>query len=291
MQDVHGRIHAWRQAKAHGEVKGDDPIAPVADQLVEKAWLLCFDEFAVTDITDAMLLGRLFTALFERGCVVVATSNVEPSNLYSGGLNRALFLPFIAVLERSVEVLKLNSRTDFRLEKLDNADVYYCPADERAKKSLDQIFERLSGERKGSPLELSFLGRILRVNEATDHIAKFTFEELCHRPLGAADYLAMADHFHTIFIADVPVMRQAERNEAKRFITLIDTLYDRRVKLIMSAAAPPNGLYLAEEGREAFEFQRTSSRLIEMQSRDYLALPHGLADSRASGDSSGLVET
>lgn len=291
MQDVHARIHTWRQLKARREVVGDDPIASVADQLISKAWFLCFDEFAVTDITDAMLLGRLFTALLERGSVVVATSNVAPTNLYMGGLNRALFLPFIAVLEKNVEVIKLASRTDFRLEKLDRVDTYYFPADEQAQTSLEKIFTRLSGRHKGVPLELSILGRTLRVDETAGRVAKFTFAELCRRPLGAADYLAVANYFHTVIIAGVPVMAQSDRNEAKRFITLIDTLYDRRVKLIMSAAAPPNSLYIAEDCTEAFEFQRTSSRLVEMQSREYLALPHVFVDPHVKGDATGPVGT
>lgn len=291
MQDVHARIHEWRLAKSKGEVKGDDPIAPVADQLMSEAWLLCFDEFAVTDITDAMLLGRLFTALFERGCVVTATSNVEPSRLYLGGLNRALFLPFIAKLEKNVEVIRLDSRTDFRLEKLANAKVYYHPADDTARARLDDIFVRLSGERRGIPLELSFLGRKLIVKEAANRVARFTFQELCEQPLGAADYLALAEHFHTVILAGVPAMRQSRRNEAKRFITLVDTFYDKRVKLILSAATSPDRLYLAEDGTEAFEFQRTASRLFEMQSLDYLRLPHGSDGLVANGVSSGLAET
>jgi cell division protein ZapE len=291
MQDVHARIHAWRQSKVHGRTKGSDPIAPVADQLVAQAWFLCFDEFAVTDIADAMLLARLFSALFERGCVVVATSNVEPANLYLGGLNRALFLPFITIFEKNVVVVKLDSRTDFRLEKLDDASVYYSPVDEHSRIMLDDLFQRLSGQSKGAPFALSFLGRTFTIREASNRVAKITFDELCRQPLGAADYLAIAEHFHTIVLSGVPVMRLSDRNEAKRFITLIDTLYDRGVKLVMSAEAPPNRLYLAEDGREAFEFQRTSSRLVEMQSRSYLALPHGLANLKEKGEDSGIVET
>lgn len=291
MQDVHARIHNWRLAKKEGRALGDDPIAPLAEDLIQHAWLLCFDEFVVTDIADAMLLGRLFTALFDRGCVVVATSNVEPSQLYRNGLNRALFLPFIKLLQERVDVFRLDARTDFRLEKLDNLPIYHYPADHNARGALTDAFHSLSGDKVGRPMVLQVLGRELTISQAANHVARFSFDELCGRPLGAADYLAIADNFHTIVLDGAPAMTVSQRNEAKRFINLIDTLYDRRVKLIISAAAPPQDLYVADSGVEAFEFQRTVSRLIEMQSRDYLALPHGLADSGGSGDATGLVET
>lgn len=290
MAEVHARIHAWRQNKKIGAVKGDDPIAPLADELIAEAWLLCFDEFAVTDIADAMLLGRLFTALFERGLVVVATSNVEPSRLYEGGLNRALFSPFIALLMRRMEVFELSARTDFRLEKLNSAPVYYTPADEIARSALDRAFHALTGQDTGPEKRLSVLGRDVLIPQAVSNVARFAFEDLCSRPLGSADYLAIAENFHTVFVDGVPAMPHHMRNEAKRFINFIDTLYDQHVKLVVSADAPPIGLYLGA-GREAFEFERTASRLIEMQSYDYLALPHGRVDSRASGDTTGLSET
>ncbi|MFN3889961.1 MAG: cell division protein ZapE [Beijerinckiaceae bacterium] len=291
MHDVHKRIHAWRQEKKAGRVKGDDPIQPVADALAREARLLCFDEFSVTDIADAMILGRLFEALFARGVVVVATSNVEPSRLYEDGLNRALFLPFIALLQERMEVVRLDARTDFRLEKIGGSPVYYTPPDENAHSQMDRIFYRLTGKAHGEPTSLPVLGREVSVPEAAEHVARFSFTELCGRPLGSADYLALAENFHTIFIDDIPVMPQHMRNEAKRFINLIDTLYDQHVKLVASAQAPPTGLYTGTEGREAFEFERTASRLIEMQSQTYLALPHGRADSRASGDTTGLTDT
>lgn len=290
MAEVHARIHAWRQQKKIGAVKGEDPIAPLADELIAEAWLLCFDEFAVTDIADAMLLGRLFTALFERGLVVVATSNVEPSRLYEGGLNRALFLPFISLLMRRMEVFELSARTDFRLEKLNSAPVYYSPADEIARAALDRAFHALTGQESGQQTQLSVLGREVTIPQAASNVARFAFDDLCSRPLGSADYLAIAENFHTVFVDDVPAMPQHMRNEAKRFINFIDTLYDQHVKLVLSADALPTKLYLGE-GREAFEFERTASRLIEMQSYDYLALPHGRADSKASGDTTGLSDT
>ncbi len=291
MADVHGRIHAWRQKKRLGEVKGDDPIAPVAENLAAEAWLLCFDELAVTDIADAMILGRLFTALFAKGVVVVATSNVEPSRLYEGGLNRALFLPFVAFLRERMNVFELDSRTDFRLEKLAGAPVYYVPADEHARGALDRSFKRLTGFETGASTNLSVLGRSLVVPQAAANVARFSFEDLCANPLASADYLAIAENFHTVFIDAIPVLPAHKRNEAKRFINLIDTLYDQHVKLIASADAEPTGLSQGLQGREAFEFDRTASRLIEMRSHDYLALPHGRVDSSASGDTTGLVET
>lgn len=291
MHDVHKRIHAWRQDKKAGLAKGDDPIQPVADALASEARLLCFDEFSVTDIADAMILGRLFEALFVRGVVVVATSNVEPARLYEGGLNRALFMPFIALLQERMEVIRLDARTDFRLEKIGGSPVYYTPPDESAHTAMDKIFQSLTGKEQGEPSTLPVLGREVNVPEAAEHVARFTFNDLCGKPLGSADYLALAENFHTILIDDIPVMPQHMRNEAKRFINLIDTLYDQHVKVVASAQAAPMELYTGAEGREAFEFERTASRLIEMQSHAYLALPHGRADSAASEDTTGLTDT
>ena len=291
MADVHHRVHEWRQKKKVGAVKGDDPLAPVAEALAEQAWLLCFDEFTVTDIADAMILGRLFQALFKRGVVVVATSNVEPARLYEGGLNRALFTPFIGMIEERMQVMTLDARTDFRLEKLSGVPVYYTPVDAEARAALDRAFKSLSGHDKGQPTTIDMSGRALVAPRTANGVARFTFAELCEQPLGAADYLAIARQFHTLIIDDIPVMDFWKRNEARRFIWLIDSLYDLHVKVIASAGAPPDGLYIAGEGREAFEFERTASRLIEMRSREYLERPHGHATSAASGDTSGLVET
>jgi cell division protein ZapE len=291
MGDVHERIHAHRQAVKRGEAEGDDPIAPIAKGLAEEAWLLCFDEFTVTDIADAMILGRLFTALFGHGVVVVATSNVEPDRLYEGGLNRTLFLPFLALLKERMEVVRLDARTDFRLEKLSGAPVYHVPADERAKAALDQAFRGLSGRPRGDRVTLTVKGHALEVPEAAGCVARFAFADLCQKPLGAADYLAISQDFHTLIVEGIPRMGLAQRNEAKRFIALIDTLYDHHVKLLASAEAEPPDLYRAEDGREAFEFDRTASRLIEMRSEEYLSMPHGRPDSGASGDTTGLVET
>ncbi|MEN5081901.1 cell division protein ZapE [Bosea sp. TWI1241] len=291
MADVHERIHAYRQALKAGTVKEPDPIGPVAAALAAEATLLCFDEFTVTDIADAMILGRLFTALFAAGVVVVATSNVEPSRLYENGLNRALFLPFITLLQSKVEVLRLDARTDFRLEKLGDAPVYHVPADETARAALDRAFARLSGVARGQPETIEVKGHALRLPQAAGGVARASFADLCANAYGASDYLALARRFHTLILDEIPVMDMDRRNEAKRFIILIDALYETHVKLVASAAAEPTGLYVATSGREAFEFDRTVSRLIEMRSDEYLAHPHGRGDSQASGDSTGLVET
>lgn len=291
LADVHGRIHAYRQRLKAGEVKEPDPIAPIAADLAEEASLLCFDEFTVTDIADAMILGRLFTALFAAGVVVVATSNVEPSRLYEGGLNRSLFLPFVALLTEKVDILKLEARTDFRLEKLGGAPVYRVPADAAAGAALDDAFRKLSGAARGQRLVIDVKGHDLIIPQAAGGVARADFADLCSKAYGASDFIALAQRFHTLVLDDIPVLADEQRNETKRFIILIDTLYEHHVKLVASAGAEPHELYRAKSGREAFEFDRTVSRLIEMRSDDYLGLPHGRADSAASGDSGGLVET
>lgn len=288
MADVHERIHDFRQKLKTGAVKGDDPIAPVAEALAQEAWVLCFDEFTVTDIADAMILGRLFTALFAHGVVVVATSNVEPQHLYEGGLNRALFLPFIALLQERMNVVKLESRTDFRLEKLAGSPVFYTPADENSHAALTRAFKSLTGHEHGKPMTLTVKGHPVEVPQAASGVARFSFDDLCSKPLGAADYLAIADEFETVILENIPKMTFERRNEAKRFIMLVDALYDTKVKLLASAEAEAPELYHADSGREAFEFDRTVSRLIEMRSEEYLSLPHGREQ---SGSSEGLVET
>ena len=291
MADVHARIHDWRTwRKAEGGQHGDDPIAPVAAALAADAWLLCLDEFNVTDIADAMILGRLFDALFAAGIVLVATSNAAPDDLYRDGLNRALFLPFVARLNTHVDVIRLDARADFRLEKLSRASVYYCPVDDAARAGLDEAFRMLTGGAEGTPMRLELLGRFLDVPAAADGVARFSFAELCERPLGAPDFLELARRFHTILIDGAPVMAPERRDVVKRFILLIDTLYDQHVKLILSAEAEPRDLYRGAEGYEAFAFDRTASRLIEMRSADYLALAHG-GGPRSPGDHGGLVET
>ncbi len=292
MADVHVRIHAWRQAKLRHAVKGDDPIAPVAEDLAREATLLCFDEFSVTDIADAMILGRLFTALFAAGVTVVTTSNVHPRDLYKDGLNRALFLPFIDLLLTRVDVVELAAAQDYRLTKLAQAgSTWFVPADAAASAALDRLFTSLTGQPRGRPVALPLLGRTVRVPQAAEGVARFSFAELVEQPFGAADFLALAQNFHTVMVDGIRVMAPAERNVVKRFITLVDAFYDGGVKLIASAAAEPDELYHADEGREVFEFERTVSRLIEMRSDSYLALPHRGAPHRPSGSTGGLVET
>jgi cell division protein ZapE len=291
MADVHARLHQWRQALKRGEVAGEDPIAPVAAELAGEASLLCFDEFSVRDIADAMILSRLFTALFAAGVVVVATSNVAPDDLYKDGLNRALFLPFIALIEDKLDIVELDARADYRLEKLKRAPVYYSPIGPKADAALDAAFLALTGHEKGDPLEIELLGRRLDVPQAIDGVARFDFDALCRRPLGSADYLKIAQRFHTVIIDRIPALAGNERNEAKRFIILIDALYDMRVKLIASAAGEPETLYAGRDGAEAFEFARAASRLYEMRSVEYLALPHGRDSGSQAGDLGGIAET
>ncbi|MGC2591297.1 MAG: cell division protein ZapE [Xanthobacteraceae bacterium] len=291
MLDVHERIHGVRQGMKRGDHEGEDPIRLVADALAEEAWLLCFDEFHVTDIADAMILGRLFKQLFERGIVMVATSNVAPDELYKDGLNRALFVPFIHMLEARMDIVRLDARTDFRLEKLAGLPVWYVPADAAADLKLDEAWRRLTGGNGGAAHELALHGRTIHVPHAFMGVARFSFHELCELPLAAADYLRIAHEYHTIVLDHVPVMTYDNRNAAKRFIILIDTLYDHNVKLIASADAEPDALYRADEGFEAAEFKRTASRLIEMRSQSYLARPHGAAHAKNTGASTGIVET
>jgi cell division protein ZapE len=293
MAEVHERIYSYRQNIARGEINNGngDVIALTANAIFDEAWLLCFDEFHVTDIADAMILGRLFAKLFELGTVVVATSNVAPEDLYKGGLNRALFLPFIAQISEHMEVLRLDARTDFRLEKLAGVKMWLVPADRHAAAALDQAWVKMTGNAKCKPRDIAIKGRILHVPCSADGVARFSFADLCEQPLAAADYLRLARDYHTILVDRIPVMDYPDRNAAKRFIALIDTLYDNAVKLMASAATDPLSLYVATEGYEASEFKRTASRLIEMSSESYLALPHGHKDSAASGSSTGLVET
>jgi len=290
MADVHERIHGFRQNIASGAISDTDPVVLTAGTIFEEAWLLCFDEFHVTDIADAMILGRLFSRLFELGTVVVATSNVAPDDLYKGGLNRGLFLPFIAQLKSRMDVTLLDARTDFRLEKLAGVKMWHVPADEAADDALDLAWAKLTGGARGVPLDITIKGRRLHIPRAARGVARFSFKELCETPLGASDYLRIAHEYHSVVLDHVPVMRYENRNAAKRFITLIDTFYDNAVKLVASADADPVTLYRAEDGVEVNEFKRTSSRLIEMGSESYLALPHGGRDRLSSGSREGLVE-
>ena len=263
MAETHDRIAAARKS-----VEGD-PIPRVANDIADGCGLLCFDELHVTDIADAMILGRLFKGLFERNVVMVATSNVPPSGLYRNGLNRQLFLPTIDLIEANLDVLELVAAKDFRLEKLEGHPLYFTPNDEHARKALNAAFTRLTGLWQGKPEDIDVKGRVVHVANAARGVARFTFEALCDRPLGPVDYLHIAHRYHTVIIDDIPRLVPERRAAARRFINLIDTLYDCRVGLIASAAAEPDELY--PKGDEAFLFERTASRLIEMRSEDYLA--------------------
>ena len=291
MAEVHERIYGYRQNIARGEMADADVIALTASSIFDEAWLLCFDEFHVTDIADAMILGRWFAKLLELGTGVVATSNVAPDDLYKGGLNRALFLPFIAQIKSHMDVLRLDARTDFRLEKLAGVKMWQVPADREADAAHDRAWAKMTGNAKCRPRDISIKGRVLHVPCSSRGVARFSFADLCEKPRAASDYLRLAHDYHTIIVDRIPVMDYPERNAAKRFIALIDTLYDNAVKLMASAEADPLSLYIATEGHEANEFKRTASRLIEMSSDSYLALPHGRKDSAASGATTGLVET
>jgi cell division protein ZapE len=268
MQDAHARIHAWKRANPDGA----DPIPPLADSIAAGAALLCFDEFQVNDIADAMILGRLFQALFDRGVVVVATSNTAPDDLFKGQPGRDAFLPFIALIRQRLDVLVMDGARDYRRARLRGMPTWHVPADGRADRALDAAFAELTGGAPGRAERLSVMGRTLTVPLAAEGVARFDFQALCGQPLGPGDYLALATHFHTLILDAIPRLSPDNFDEARRFITLIDALYEHRVKLVASAAALPDQLYQRGEGAKAFE--RTASRLEEMQSQDWLALPH-----------------
>lgn len=277
MADVHDRIGAHRAALKEGTVKGDDPIPPVARAIADEARILCFDEFTVTDIADAMILSRLFAALFERGVVLVATSNVPPSELYKDGLNRGLFTPFLDILAAHVDVFSLDADRDYRLGRLSHTPLYMTPLGPETEMAMEAAWVKITGGIASPPAQVAVKGRSVPVPAAAMGAARFAFADLCEAPLGARDFLAIARQFHTLMVEDVPVIGDGKRNEAKRFITLIDTLYDNRNKLVVSAAAQPHELYRAKSGTEAFEFDRTASRLVEMRSDDWIAAKKPMA--------------
>jgi cell division protein ZapE len=263
MLEVHDRIEHERRAKT------SEPILRVAKDFAEEAALLCFDEFQVDDIADAMILERMFTALFDAGVVVVATSNRAPDELYEHGLQRERFLPFIALLKKQLYVLELDSGRDYRLARMQGMAVYHHPHDQMAHDALEHAFAELTDGMPGSSETLIVQERPLIVPKSARNVAWFQFDELCARPLAAADYLAIAERFAAVIIEAIPRLAPQRRNEARRFNILIDTLYEARTLLIASAEVPPEEIYIAGDG--TFEFQRTVSRLIEMQSEDYIA--------------------
>ena len=268
MQNAHARIHAYK--RAHPDV--DDPIPPLADSIATEAALLCFDEFQVNDIADAMILGRLFQALFERNVVVVATSNTVPDNLFKGQPGRDAFLPFIALIKQNLDLLVMDEGKDFRRARMRGLHTWHVPADARADAALDQAFHQLTGQKHGQPYTLQVMGRPFIVPQAAAGVARFDFAALCGTALGAGDYLALATNFHTLVLDGIPRLSPENFDQARRFITLIDTLYDHRVKLFASAADMPDRLYM--RGENAKMFERTASRLEEMQSQDWLELAH-----------------
>lgn len=265
MLDVHARINERRKSKDND----GDPIAPVAKDIAKDARLLCFDEFHVTDITDAMILSRLFDALWAEGVVVVATSNRPPEDLYKNGLNRPLFEPFIERMPEFLVIHEFAGETDHRLRQLEAAPVYYTPLGPEAEAGIDAAWERLIGGARPRETVLTVQGRDLILRRTAAGTARASFDRLCNNNLGAADYLRLSHAFQTLILENVPKMGPESRNQAKRFVTLIDALYETRTKLIMSAETDPEDLYPKGDG--AFEFERTISRLIEMRSHDYLA--------------------
>ena len=273
MLETHARLRKARESEQ------GDPIEPVAEQIAGEAQLLCFDEMQVTNPADAMILSRLFAKLLEAGVKVVTTSNRPPSDLYLGGLNRELFIPFIELVERRMLVIEVNGPTDYRLDRLTGVEVWHVPNGPKATADLARAFFQLTDypveDRAKVPSEDIDVGggRTLHVPKSLKGVAVFSFKRLCGQPRGAADYLAIARRYHTVIIVGIPVMGPEMRNEAARFVTLIDALYEHKVKLLAAADAEPENLYPLGDG--SFEFRRTISRLEEMKSTEYLAQGHG----------------
>ena len=273
MLEVQARLHRRREElAAKGAPPESDTIVPIAREIAAETRLLCFDEFQVTNIADAMILGRLFETLFEEGITVIATSNRAPDDLYKNGLQRDRFLPFIELVKQRLEVLELGGAQDYRMGRLRELDLYLTPLGSWATKKLDEAFRALSNGADGEPRVLRTQGRDVEVPRAAPGVAMAHFMDWCAKPMGAADFLCIADSFHTVIVAEIPRMGPDSQDKAVRFVTMIDTFYEKKVKFICSAAANPGSLY--PEGDGSFEFQRTVSRLMEMQSPEYLNLDH-----------------
>ena len=263
MIDIHNRLHKIRNSKS---IK--DPLITVAEEVASEIKFLCFDEFQVTDIADASILKKLFTVLFEHGTIIFSTSNIKPSNLYSDGLHRDRFLPFIDYLENDCLVININSGKDYRKNRVINAEVYYSPLGNSTEEAMNNIFNSITN---GLPYEEKILfvkGREIRIERQALGCARFDFQELCSKPLGAEDYLAISNEFDVIFIENIPILPSEKRNEAKRFVSLIDALYDNRKRVFISAEGQPDEIY--KKGDSQFEFKRCVSRLHEMRSKEYL---------------------
>lgn len=268
MRDFHAEIHAWRA----GRTSGDDPVPPLAARMVERGWLLCLDELEVHDIADAMIVGRVFRELMDRGAVIVTTSNRHPDELYKDGLQREKFLPFIALIKDKLDLLQLASDTDYRLGRLRGSPVFHTPLGAQADSAMDAVFSHLANGRPVRSDAVFVSGRRVPVPRAAGDVARFSFADLCEQPLGPADYMHIASVFDAVVVDGVPRLGPENRNAARRFVTLIDALYEHRTLLAMSADAPPEALYPTGDG--AFEFQRTVSRLMEMQAEDYIGAKH-----------------
>ena len=275
MREVHELIGAWRSGDAaarrarFGQARGDDPVPPVADLVARGASLICFDEFQVTDIADAMILGRLFEALFERGVTLAATSNRHPDDLYRDGINRQLFLPFIDLLKSRVEVVSVAGQHDYRLDRLRAAGTWFSPIDPDNRRTFDALWRDMLGPEAADGESIEVMGRRLDFPQASGGLVRSGFGRLCDAALGPNDYLALTERFHTVFLEDLPRLTPDRREAARRFVTLVDALYEARTRLIVLAEAEPVRLYPLGDG--AFEFERTASRLQEMRSADWLA--------------------
>jgi cell division protein ZapE len=263
MIEVHDYLHAARQRN-----EAESALLKFGAQLRKSVRVLCFDEFHVVDVADAMILSRLFTALLNNGLVVVATSNWPPEKLYEGGLQRDRFVPFIDLVKKGFDVVAVAGPTDYRMRILEDTGVYHWPLGHHTQEWADNMFHELSG---GSPVhtdQLTVKGRVMEIEQVARNVARFTFAQLCERPVGAEDYLVIAKAYHTVFLEGIPKLRYDRRNEAKRLMTLVDALYDSGTRLVVTADAPPEKLYFGHD--HEFEFQRTISRLLEMQSHEWL---------------------
>ncbi len=267
MLEVHDFLFTLRSSRTKQNDRIDGDLVLAAEHFARDAALLCFDEFQVKDVADAMILGRLFTALFDLGVVVVMTSNIAPDDLYADGLQRDRFIPFIELLKERLNVVAFTGETDYRLRHLRDLKVYFWPHDADAHRELQGIFKTIAGSDAGKPLDITVKGRTIHVPLAGKRVAFFTFAELCDTPKSALDYLELAKRFSVFIVENVPRLNDSRRDATVRFITLVDTLYDNHAKIVLSAAAPPGELYRGDDNAKVFE--RTVSRLMEMQSREY----------------------